>query len=357
MPGSVPLLRQAKLKQINMQTPLHHFKLGDIELLSGKVLPEAVLAYSTYGELSSAKDNVVLLPTFYTGDHIRNEEFFGSGRAIDPSRHFVISINMFGNGFSSSPSNSPPPMDGPHFPDITIYDNIFCQHRLLTEKFGIERIRLVTGWSMAGCQAFHWAAQFPKQVEAILPFCASARTSIHNYVFLEGVKSALTADQNWHDGHYDSPPTSGLKAFGRVYAGWAFSQAFYRKELYRTLGFETVEELLQDWEADHLQWDANNLLAKLRTWQSADISANPVYDGDFQHALGATRAKTIVIACSSDLYFPPEDNEIEVRQMPNAELRTFNSPWGHCVASPGNDPEFTSFLDSAISELLENNFS
>ena len=340
-----------------METPLKHFQLGNVELLSGKVLPDAVLAYSTYGKLSPDKDNVVLLPTFYTGSHIRNEGFFGAGRAVDPARHFVISVNMFGNGFSSSPSNNSPPADGQRFPEISLYDNISCQHRLLTEKFGIEHIRLVAGWSMAGCQAYHWAAQFPEMVEAILPFCASARTSPHNFVFLEGVKAALTADQNWRNGHYDSPPEAGLKAFARVYAGWAFSQTFYRDELYKTLGFETPEDLLKDWEADHLEWDANNLLSKLRTWQTADISANPVYAGDFQQALGAIQAKTIVIACSSDLYFPPEDNEIEVSQMRDAELRIYDSPWGHCVASPGNDPEFTRFLDSAISELLETDFS
>ena len=340
-----------------MQSVLRNFQLGDIELLSGKVLPDAMLSYCTYGELCPDKDNVVLLPTFYTGSHIRNEGFFGTGRAIDPARHFVISINMFGNGFSSSPSNASPPVDGPHFPDISLYDNVFCQHRLLTEQFNIERIRLVAGWSMAGCQAYHWAAQFPEMVDAILPFCASARTSPHNLVFLEGVKAALTADQNWSNGQYDSPPEAGLKAFARVYAGWAFSQTFYRTGLYKTLGFETPEDLLKDWEEDHLLWDANNLLSKLRTWQNADISANPVYAGDIQQALGAIKAKTILIACSSDLYFPPEDNEIEVSQMQNAELRIYDSPWGHCVASPGNDPKFTSFLDSAISELLEKNLS
>ena len=119
------------------------------------------------------------------------------------------------------------------------------------------------------------------------------------------------------------------------------------------MGFETVEDFLQDWEKDHLKWDANNLLVKLKTWQTADISANPLYRGNFQCALSAILAKTIIISSSFDLYFPPEDNKIEVSQMQNAELRIYDSPWGHCVASPGNDPEFTRFLDSAISELLE----
>jgi homoserine O-acetyltransferase len=118
------------------------------------------------------------------------------------------------------------------------------------------------------------------------------------------------------------------------------------------LGFDSVEALLQDWEQDHLNWDANDLLAKLRTWQTADISANPAYGGDFERALGSITARAILIPCSTDLYFPPEDNAIEARHLPNAELRTYDSPWGHCVASPGNDLEFTRFLDKALSELL-----
>ncbi|MDE0908247.1 MAG: alpha/beta fold hydrolase [SAR324 cluster bacterium] len=336
-----------------MPAELKRHSLGDVELLSGEILPSAELAYCTYGELNAAKDNVVLLPTFYTGSHIRNEGFFGTGRALDPARHFIVSVNLFGNGWSSSPSNAAPAVRGPRFPEVSLYDNVKCQHRLLTEELGVERIRLVTGWSMAGCQAYHWAAQYPEMVDAILPFCASARTSPHNFVFLEGVKAALTADQNWKGGHYTSPPEAGLKAFARVYAGWAFSQTFYREGLFRTLGFETVEALLRDWEEDHLSWDANNLLAKLRTWQTADISANPIYAGDLQCALGAIKAKAILMSCSSDLYFPPEDNAIEAHHLPNAELRTYDSPWGHCVASPGNDPEFTRFLDRALSELLE----
>ena len=170
------------------------FDLGNFELQSGVVLPGAQLAYKTYGELNANRDNVVVLPTFYTGSHLRNEGFFGAGRAIDPARHFVVSVNMFGNGISSSPSNTPAPFNAANFPDITLFDNIHAQYRLLTEDLGVERIALVTGWSMAGCQSFQWAAQYPDFVNAILPFCASAKTSEHNIVFLEGVKAALQAD-------------------------------------------------------------------------------------------------------------------------------------------------------------------
>lgn len=328
------------------------YELGDVALQSGGVLTNARLGYKTYGALNAARDNAIVLPTFYTGTHERNEGYLESIPALDPDRFFLVSINLFGNGVSSSPSNTPSPSDGPRFPGVTLFDNVACQHRLLTEGLGVERIALVAGWSMAGCQAYQWGSQYPDMVEAIMPFCASARTSPHNIVFLEGVKAALQADCAFNGGDYTSPPETGLKAFGRVYAGWAFSQTFYRERLHRELGFETFEDLLEDWERDHLGWDANDLLAKLWTWQHGDISANDRHGGDFEGALAAIRARAILIPCTTDMYFPPEDNANEARYMPNAELRPYDSPWGHCVATPGRDAKFMAFLDRCAAELL-----
>ena len=329
------------------------FELGNVKLLSGETLLSAKLAYKTYGSLNAKKSNVILLPTFFTGTHKRNEGFIGTNRAINPDKYFIISINLFGNGLSSSPSNSEAIQKGPKFPKITLYDNIACHHKLIKDHMKINKIALVTGWSMAGCQSYQWAAQYPNMVDAILPFCASAKTSEHNFVFLEGVKAALCADPSWNNGNYNSPPIKGLKAFGRVYAGWAFSQSFFREKKYKKLGFNNVEELLVDWENDHVNnWDANNLLTKLLTWQKGDISAGPIYKGNIIKALNSIRAKTIIMPCSSDLYFPPEDNEFEVKHIQKAELRKYNSIWGHCVGNPGNDKGFEEALDKAIINLL-----
>ena len=206
---------------------------------------------------------------------------------------------------------------------------------------------------MAGCQAYQWAAQFPEMVKSILPFCASAKTSLHNHVFLEGVKAALVADKNWNNGEYKSPPVEGLKAFGRVYAGWAFSQDFFREELFKNLGFKTTEDLLKDWEEDHAKnWDANNLLTKLKTWQMADISSGPIYNNDFKKALRSIKARTILMPCNQDLYFRTQDNEFEAKNIPNSILKPIDSPFGHCAANPGNDKNFELQLDKNITELL-----
>ena len=182
------------------------FELGDAVLSGGATLRGAKLAYKTFGELSPRKDNVIVYPTWYSAQHYENEWLIGEGMALDPRKYFIIIPNMLGNGLSSSPSNTPEPYDRARFPNVTVYDQVRLQHRLVTEKFGIEKLALVTGWSMGAAQTFQWAASYPEMVERILPFQGAARCSRHNFVFLEGVKAALTADAAYNYGWYDEPP-------------------------------------------------------------------------------------------------------------------------------------------------------
>jgi len=205
------------------------FELGKVVLQCGLTLPQAKLMYKTYGELNAARDNVIVMPTFYGAQHAENETMIAAWRTLDPKKYFLIVPNMFGNGLSSSPSNTPSPFDRAAFPNVTLYDNVVCQHRLVTEHLGINRVRLVIGFSMGAQQAFQWGALYPDMVQAIAPICGSARTSSHNYLFLEGVKAALVADAAFAEGWYQTPPVKGLRAFSRVYMGWGFSQDFFRE--------------------------------------------------------------------------------------------------------------------------------
>jgi len=329
------------------------FELGDIDVQSGLRIRGARLAYKTYGELNAARDNVIVFPTFFGSQHPANEPMIGPGMALDPGRYFIIVPNLFGNGLSSSPSNTPPPYDRARFPGMTYYDNIMCQHRLVTEEFGVERVALVCGFSMGAQQSFHWGALFPDMVERIAPWCGSAKTSRHNFVFLEGVKAALCSDEAWNGGWYDRRPAKGLRAMARVYAGWAPSQAFYREQVYLDIGFSSLEDyLVSAWEGRYLQLDANDILAMVHTWQRGDISDNPIYEGDFVKALGSIKAKAMVMPSRTDQYFPPEDNEIEVGHMSNAELRVIPSIWGHLAGGPGRNPEDTRFINQNLKDLL-----
>jgi homoserine O-acetyltransferase len=272
--------------------------------------------------------------------------------ALDPAVYFIIVVCPLGNGQSSSPSNTPAPHDRSRFPKITLYDNVSLQHRFITEYFGISKVKLVVGWSMGAQQTYQWGALYPEMVERIAPFCGSAKTAPHNFVFLEGVKAALTCDAGFKDGEYEDAPIKGLKAMARVYAGWGFSQPFYKQELWRDLGFKTLEDFLAEWWEKFFQLrDPNNMLAMLWTWQHADISDNHLYEGDFKAALGAIKAKAVVLPGALDLYFPPEDNAWEVEHMKDAKFCPIPGVWGH-FAGDGLNPVDTKFLNDRLIELL-----
>src|SRR5690625_3961276 len=123
------------------------FELGDFRLQHGATLRGAQLAYKTFGELNAEKSNVIVCPTWYSGRHWDNEWMIGEGMALDPTKYFIVIPDMLGNGVSSSPSNMPPPYDRAQFPNVTFYDQVEAQHKLLTERYGIERVALVTGRS------------------------------------------------------------------------------------------------------------------------------------------------------------------------------------------------------------------
>lgn len=336
-------------------TDFELFSPGKVVLQSGATLHDMKLGYKTYGTLNDARDNVIVYPTFYAATHVHNEWLIGEHMALDPRKYFIIVPNMIGNGVSSSPNNAPPPYDRGRFPHVTLYDNVKLQHRLVTEHFGIEKIKLVTGWSMGAMQVFHWGALYPDMVERILPACGAARCSRHNFVFLEGLKAPLLLDPAWQQGFYDAPPTRGMRAAARVFAGWGFSQAFLRQRLdVEALGFASIEDFITHfWEGDFLTKDANNVLAMIWSWQHGDISANSLYNGDFDLALASIKAKAIVMPGRTDLYFPPEDSEYEVSKMPNAICRPIESVWGHFAGGPVANPVDVKCIDQALHELLE----
>ncbi len=329
------------------------FHVNDFALQCGQTLQQVRLAFKTYGRLNERKDNAVIFPTWFCGQHTGNEWLIGRERSLDPARYFIIVPNMLGNGLSSSPSNTRPPFAKAAFPKVTINDNVRLQHKLVTEHFEVKELALAIGWSMGAQQAYEWASFYPEMVKRLVALCGSAKTSRHNFVFLEGVKAALTADASFKAGDYDERPMAGLQAMSRVYAGWALSQAFYRERLDETaLGFSSFDAFFEGfWEALFVNVDANDILAMLSTWQAANIGNNNKYGGDHIEALGSITAQALVMPCRTDLYFPPEDSEIEVASMRTATLKIIPSIWGH-AAGAGINPADVDYIDQAIADLL-----
>jgi homoserine O-acetyltransferase len=329
------------------------FNAGNVVLQSGRTYRNMSLAYKTYGTLNASRSNVILYPTSYSAQHYDTEFMVQVDGALDPSRYFIIIPNLFGNGLSSSPSNTPWPDQGDRYPNVTCFDAVSVQRRMLSELWGIEKVALVYGWSMGAMQAYHWAALFPEAVERIAVVCGAAKCSPHNQVFIDGVSSALTADRAFHDGAFTERPVRGFRAMGRVYATSAMSQAFYRNELWRALGASSLEDyLITYWETNFARRDPVDLLAQLWTWKNGDISANALYNGDLAKALAAIEARTLLMPGDQDSYFQVEDNRLEMRHLRNAELRPIRSDWGHRAGNPVCQPQDREFIESNVKALL-----
>ncbi|MCR9104249.1 MAG: alpha/beta fold hydrolase [Gammaproteobacteria bacterium] len=324
----------------------HTLELGDFALSSGATLRSARLHYHQLGAPDAPKSNLVLLPTYFGGTGAGNRPWVDHpGSPLQDASFCVIIPCLLGAGESSSPSNTVGEQGGAGFPQVSLVDNVRAQRALLQSRFGDAAPRLVAGWSMGGMQALQWTQLYPDRARAVLAVCATGRCYPHNAVFLEGVASALQADAAYAQGRYQSPPRRGLAAFATVYAGWAYSQAFFRDGLYRELGFESSAALLDYWVQDHLLQDANNLLTQLATWKSGDVFAG------LPHPRKPMRGRVCLMPCSTDLYFTAEDAARDASLL-GAQLQLLDSPFGHIAGGPGRLARETAEVFRVMSSLL-----
>lgn len=332
-------------------TNLKIHKLENFILKSGVTI-NLELSYLTIGELNEKKDNVIIYPTRYAGTHLEQGYLIGEQLALNPKDYFIIIPNMFCNGVSSSPSNTIEPLNGPNFPLITIQDNVTAQHNLITNLFGIEKVKLVVGWSMGGQQAYQWATQYPDMVDNIAAMCAHAKTSGHTHVFLEGMYAALTSDLNWNEGNYKEQPNAGKTTMAMAWAGWALGQNWFREKLYLNDGYKSPQEVLDKlWKTIYYKRDANDLLAMIRTWQEHDISNNEKFNGNIEEALSSIQANVVLMPGVNDLYFPPEENKEELNSLKNGKLEIIPSNYGH-YAGAAKSKEDLDFVNNQIKMLF-----
>jgi homoserine O-acetyltransferase len=344
-------LSSERARAMSWSQNVGEFRLGDFPVQSGEIIRDARLAWKSYGTLAPERDNVALYPCSYGARHEDMEWLIRPDGILDPTRWFVVIPNMFSNGHSSSAA------DIPDYPAVvTPWDNVQAQRRLLTEQFGIDRLHAVYGFSMGAQQAYHWAAAFPDAVERAIVVCGSARTAEHNKVFLSGLLRTFEAAAEYRGrGQFAEEPRATLRAIGHIYAGWALSQDFYREKLHVTaLGAPDLETYLRTGWADVFEArHAANCYAQLVTWYHGDISANPLYDGDFVRALKAIKARVLLLPGQTDLYFRVADHAAEMDQLAQAELAPIPSIWGHRAGNPASIPADAAFLKAAVRRWLE----
>jgi homoserine O-acetyltransferase len=332
----------------------HTFVIHNFHTESGVTLPDAKIVYGTYGNLNAAGDNAILLPSHYMADMRGYGWLAGPGKALDPTRQFLITSELFGNGRSSSPSNTPEPFHGPRFPVTTIRDNVEAVHQLLTQELGVRHLVAVIGFSMGAQQALQWAVSYPDYMDRVVATSGTAKTYGHGIVRLESEITALTTDEAFKGGDYKEEPVKGIQAFSLVWTAWLFSQEWWRQELWKSEepAGTTFAQVVDHYKTNFIPGaDANNLILQMRTWEQHNVGTTAGFGGDVQKALGSIKAQVLYMPSATDLYFPVTDARYEAPFIPHCTLLPIPSLWGH-PAGAGASPADEKFLNENIAAFL-----
>lgn len=324
------------------------YELRDFTFQDGTTLPSAHLAYL---DLNPTASKTALVISCFRGKV--NETLNFSDGALRGYR--VIVAALFGNGESSSPSNT-------HvFPRSLHYsDCVRAQHELVTSHLHVPSLDVVLGFSMGGQCAYHWTLMYPDLVRSAVIICSSARTSGHNYQFLEGPKAALQSAVDYVDEGYRAAVPAGsvsrgVRAFGKAYSAWLTSAEWFDQQAYRAFGHETRSQWDAASTAGYAGWDPDDLLAQLHMWQAGDVSTVVDRGGggedSLERALKQIKARVLLMPCRTDQYFRPDANEREAGWIPDATLKIIPSIWGH-IGGGGANKADTEWMHRAIAEFL-----
>ena len=358
----------------------------------GRELHPVRVAYETYGTLAPRRDNVILVCHALSGDaHAAGfakappdegtrdgfgasdrdgaagrglgwwDGMIGPGKAFDTDRFFVVSTNLLGGCRGTTGPSSVNPATGepygPDFPVITVADMVRAQRAFLGQ-LGIERLAAVAGGSLGGMQAFEWAIQFPGEIAAVVAIASTHALHPQGVAWNAIAREAIMRDPAWQGGRYygtGQAPAAGMgvaRMIGHItyLSAQALNDKFGRRlqaaphragtsdpaaQIRYTITepeFE-VENYLRHQAASFVKrFDANTYLSMSRALTYFDL-ARQYGGGSLTQALTSVRARTLLIAFSSDWLYPPAASR-EMEQALTAlgkpaELHVIEAPYGH----------------------------
>ena len=178
------------------QDNLQFANLGNYRLENGQVIRNCRLAYRTFGVLNSDRSNVILFPTWLAGTtrELIDMELIGPEKMADSSKYYIVAVDAFGNGVSSSPSNSRH-QPNQSFPRFSIKDMVNAQHLLFTQYLHLPRIHGVIGISMGGMMAYQWMVSYPDFLDKAVAIVGSPRLTSYDLLLWQAELNAIDADR------------------------------------------------------------------------------------------------------------------------------------------------------------------
>ena len=338
-----------------------------VQLDNGRALHPIRVAYETYGTLSPQRDNVILVchalsgdahaagfsktpPEGSTRDGFAAEDrdggagkglgwwdgMIGPGKAFDTDHYFVVSTNLLGGcRGTTGPSSIDPATGKPYgsdFPVITVADMVRTERAFL-DVLGIERLAAVAGGSLGGMQALQWAVSYPDMMDSVVPIIPLARTPAWTTGVLEMLRQSIMADPRWKGGNYDAadPPEQGMRLWAGWLSGVIVRTPVFQEESFPKGGEDEIRFLKGVEDGGWKRMDALDWVYQSWAYDQHDVGNTPGFNGDYNRALGSIRAKTLILAGSTDLLNPEYESMQAARQIPGARFVSINAerPLGH----------------------------
>jgi homoserine O-acetyltransferase len=316
---------------------VHTFK-NSFATESGVEIQQPQIAYRSWGTLNKAKDNVVFICHALTGNSDADVWFgglIGSGKSIDPDKHFIICPNILGSCYGTTGPTSINPKTGEpwqaDFPDITIRD-IVRFNQILLDELGVNEVELVIGGSLGGMTALEFVIMDERIQKAALLAMGKAHTPWAIGIS-EAQRMAIYADKNWHNGFYNQqePPVEGLAA-ARAMAMITYRtpenyQQKFGRQIHPEKEFYQVESYL-NYQGNKLvkRFDANTYITLTKAMDTHDVSRGR---SSFEEVLGKIHKPVLIIGFESDKLYPIQEQRELATLIPHSTLAELHSPYGH----------------------------
>lgn len=346
--AAVPL--QIALAHSPEQAPHQIAELGALQLEGGGVIDNLRMSYVTHGTLSDAKDNAILFMHGFAANHHLVDHLIGPGKAFDTDKYFVIATDTFGSsqtGFEHSTSATSSGLKM-KFPAFNGRDMVNAEHKLITEGLGIDHLVAVSGISMGGEKTLQLAVSHPDFMDGAIPIVGSAGLW-SSMTFLSDVllRSAIENCAGWRGGEYDQNPRDCAAAALMGIVPQFYTRAWWDQNI---TSYEAFQDWRQGWSDAYFGvQDARDLY--LQWTAPRAVADTPGFNGDLGAALGAIKAKVLLVISPYDQFLPPQYVEQQAEMIPDARILSIDSKAGHLICC-GADPMATEVMGKGIAAFL-----